>query len=296
MDDAAIAAALYGTPSIARDRDPAPVPEASEPPTTTSGSTAAVAAEAPAEPAAEAPAPVSPSTSDAAAVPDGDVTSEVTVAQVMLERRVRYLQILCGALVMLAAAALVVTAAPWRHFAAEPQLAAYSSPNGGVEQFVTDAADVTRSGRAEGALGPAAVLAAAAVAAAACASRRLWWASAAIAAIVFRGSWAHPPTSDLATSTTGIAMPSTSLGTAEWGVSAAMGIYWATLCVVLLATVAALVVRHSEHRLTRVSTGDSAAGGLREIISRYVVGGLARVGVTISDAVASERERRDTKP
>jgi hypothetical protein len=139
------------------------------------------------------------------------------------------------------------------------------------------------------------VLAVAAVAAAVCASRRLWWASAAIAAVVFRGSWAHPPTSDLATSTTGIAMPSTSLGTAEWGVSAAMGIYWATLCVVLLATVAALVVRHSEHRLTRVSTGDAAAGGLREIISRYVVGGLARVGVTISDAVATERERRDTK-
>lgn len=288
MPEADIAASFYGAlhvtdTAVNDDAEPAPAPTP-----------------APAPAVEPAPVPSAASTTtpvveepEAAVSTSAEESPDALVAAKMVQNRLRYLRWLCGALIGFAAAALIVPAGPWYHFAAEPQTVMVEVPGGGFEYFETDAADMTRSGRAAGAMQPAVVLAVAAVAMSFVASRRWWFATPVILFTAFGTGRGHPPVSDLATTAGGFEVPNSSLATAQWGLDLALTLYWVTFAGIAAAGVAALIVRHSEHRLTRATTGDPTVGGVREIVSRHVVGGLARVGVMIAEAAAAERERQN---
>lgn len=293
MSEADIAASLYGSPATATTAvvdEAASVSVSSEEDGAARSAQPGTATATPAAPAATTP-PAETEPSSAA-----DSSTDTRVAAKMVQNRLRQLRWLCAALVCCAAVALIVPSAPWYHFTAESTTVMLDAPGGGFEYFTTDAADMTRSGRSEGATEPALILAVAAVAAAFAASKRWWFAIPVILFGALGSGRALPPRSDAATTLVGTEVANSSLSTPQWGITAAVGLYWLTFALIALAGVSALIVRHSEHRLTRVTTGDPGAGGIREILSRYVVSGLARVGVSISDAVTAERERRTDQP
>ena len=238
MSEADIAASLYGAPSTT---DTAVVTEVAPDPAPPVEPGPAPAEPAPTPPAVAAETPSVPEGHDSAdEAPSG--TEDPAVAAKMVQNRLRYLRWLCGALVVFAAVAIVLPAAPWFHFEAESTTVMVDAPGGGFEYFETDAAEVTRSGRAAGATQPAFVLAVAAVAAAFCASRR-WWFAIPVVLIAAAGSGrAHPPASDLSLTASGFEVPNSSLSTAQWGLDAALGVYWLTLAAIAAAGVAAVRV------------------------------------------------------